>query len=198
MTSHRYRYGLALVVALLLSVSLPVGAQAVPKRSPTKGDLEVRRISTAIVALHRESPELIGFKDYAQIATNAFGNRSQDDAELLAGRLYLDAAKLAGDFDPLTAKVIRDRVRAMLTSAQPVDRLNRAHFDAMLAETKQRSAESVWYARNLRFAKDLYRFFGWQNEWNDLPCLVDGVEMDSSWCRALLENGAADFSFPPP
>jgi hypothetical protein len=201
MTSHRYgSWRGALAVSLILAAA-PLLTADVPKRSPTAADEQLRRIGAAILTVQSKSPDLIGFKDYAQMATNAFAKRSTEDRDLLAGRLYADAAKQLAvrlaSAEPLSDSVLRARVLTLLSSHRPVTQYNRLFFDAMLKETKQQSSLDAQFYRDLLYARRLYDIFGWQNAWNDYPCYVDGQLSDSSLCRSLLFTGAGELDRVP-
>lgn len=148
----------------------------------------IQAIGNAVGAVRAEDPTLVGLQDYELINRNAFSGRTEEDVNLIVGRVYLDAATQIKGSRPDGAYTPIDQtaaVRRALSQHRPVSKYSRSYFDDLLSDTKRRIATNEQYYCSVATSAQAARYT-WNPAWDNYRCIVDGFEMPISACRALV------------
>jgi hypothetical protein len=157
----------------------------------TDADTKLRTIGDAIIAIHADSPNLVGFKDHEIIAGNAFRGRNEQETALLIGRVYLDTTQnlsrrvpIGTPYLPPTGDLLH-HVQQQMEQHRNLDHLSRAYFDGLLTDTRSRASSDPKYARAVNEAVQAARY-NWNSGWDDYQCYIDGIPWPMIACRTLL------------
>jgi hypothetical protein len=195
--SQLSRFGLLLLVLALLNIfSVACSSIHVP---PTQVHAQIRTIGDVIGTVRAENPTLTGLKDYDAISANAFSGRTDEEGELLIGRVYLNATQrleASGNrelFGGSTEK-LKDAIHRALSEHRPIERFSKQYFDDLLADTKRRVASDSEFRCAVATSAQQARYPG-NNSWDDYKCMIDGIPWPRIACRTLILNDMADTVF---
>lgn len=149
----------------------------------------IQAIGNAVGAVRAEKPNLIGLQDYDVMNRNAFSGRTEDDINLIVGRVYLDAASRLRQSTRTASYADNAQLRAAvgraLSEHRPISKYSRAYFDNLLSDTKRRIASDEKYYCSVATSAQAARY-AWDPAWDNYRCIVDGFETSISVCRALV------------
>lgn len=127
-----------------------LGCRSARRRNPER---DVERVSDAVEELMRSEPTLPGIVSAEAVTLAAFGGRSEDDARVLAGRLYYEAVEhvsaVSDSTDSAGSRYSRANVRRALAQPVPAERFGRSYFDGLLRDTRARMQDDLVFARQI-------------------------------------------------
>src|ERR1044071_416017 len=135
------------------SITLP---PANVPRTDTTTPAPLDAVIDDVVGIVNGDPNLPGITSAQAIIGNAFANRSEEDAQILAGRLYLDASQTVTAVNSARrtspSPFSSDSIRQALQSPFSPARVELPDFNALVAETRARMQSNAEFAQQIKEA----------------------------------------------
>jgi len=132
------------------SITLP------PANVPQTGTTtQLDSVINEVVGLFNSDPNLPGIASGRALAANAFGSRSEEDARLLAGRLYDDAIQTmtavnsAKRNSSSPSPFSSDNIRQALQTPFSAARVELPDFNGLVADTRMRMQSDAGFAQRI-------------------------------------------------
>jgi hypothetical protein len=140
------------------TLGLGLGIKVSPAFGQSDIHAQIDEIGRSVENVQDAAPDLAGFKDTAPVIAAAFGSRSDEDTELLLGRLYnetYERLRYASTSGLPAPDFSEDNIKRALSGSLPTRGFDRDYFDNLLLDTKARVAADPSYQATIAESAEL-------------------------------------------
>jgi len=162
---------------------------------------QIKDLTNAVISVFEQNPSLPGSISSQAIAENAYGGRTDQERELISGRLYegllQSLTERQGPGAPPHSRVpipTGDAIREALATPFITSGASRSSFDRMLEAVKNRADREPEYGRLLETYSNLSIAACDPREGcpQEFTCIINDTEAPSWVCRNILSFNVFD------